>query len=170
MRADFRAAMDACERDDSLRAVIITGSGRRSAPVSIFRLGKSRARPFSTGATMPRTATRRGQTYSSRVGVTLTVATVCSLQPRPVFVRARPCFASGRALTSPRPSRAAQRGKRKRCHTLFRANYGCRASHLGGEQVAYLGAGTTPAACAALSNIVPGSRARDRVPVCGWKN
>ena len=26
--ADFRAAMDACERDDGVRAVIITGSGK----------------------------------------------------------------------------------------------------------------------------------------------
>ena len=47
--ADFRAAMDACEHDDSVRAMIITGSGK-----AFSRL------PCRTSVTMPRAATRRG--------------------------------------------------------------------------------------------------------------
>ena len=51
--ADFRVAMDTCERDESVRATIITGAGKAfSAGFDISPREKPR--------TTPRTATRRG--------------------------------------------------------------------------------------------------------------
>src|SRR5262249_46280141 len=64
--ADFRAALEECEHDQSLRAMIVTGSGKAfSAGFDISPREKPRT-TVQDCVTMPRTATRRGCASGAR--------------------------------------------------------------------------------------------------------